>query len=95
MSEGDEALLGVVMPPDEADPDGDVFLAVVDPSHIWERAAVAVQTALEMTRERLVELRAERERVNAEVRDLVAEEELLARMARIAEGRQRAEPTDG
>lgn len=59
---------------------------------IWSGAAGAVEQALRQTRQRLVELRAERERLRVQIRELVANEEDLTRMWRIAERRQ-SEPT--
>jgi hypothetical protein len=72
MSEPD-ALTGVVMPPDDQDRE----------ERIYERARNATIQALELTREQLRDLRKQREDLNAEIKLLVDEEELLARMARI------------
>lgn len=59
---------------------------------IWSGAATAVERALHQTRQRLVELRAERARLQVEIRQLVIAEDDLTRMWRIAERRQ-PEPT--
>lgn len=76
------------VPRDDEPDDPIAFLTVVDTATIWARATAAVETALALTREQLTDRRAERERLRVEIRDLVAEEQLLTRMWRIAESRQ-------
>lgn len=49
----------------------------------YERAAEGVGQALALTKERLTMLRKQRDEINDEVRDLVAEEIMLERMARL------------
>lgn len=75
MSEPD-ALLGVVEPqlpdmPLDRDPSA------------YNDAMSRVQIALAMTQQRLAELRKQREEINAEIKLLVSEEELLERMTRV------------
>jgi hypothetical protein len=69
------SLTGVVEPPDrEATP--------------FEDARGRVQIALAMTQERLRELRKNREEINAEIKLLVDEEDLLERMSKVRKQRK-------
>jgi hypothetical protein len=51
----------------------------------YDGARKAVAFALTLTRDRLRELRANRDEINAEIKMLVAEEQLLTRMAKVQE----------
>ena len=52
-------------------------------SDAYERARAGVSASLAEVQTRLKELRAQRDEINAEIKTLVAEEELLERMERI------------
>jgi len=65
------SLTGVVTPPERE-------------GTAYEAARHHLDTAAEVTKARLVRLRADRETINAEIKLLVEEEELLSRMLRIA-----------
>jgi hypothetical protein len=65
------ALLGVVAPPED----------IEEPPFTW--ATRTAQEALERCQSRLIELRAQRSTINAEVASLVTQETALKRMVRI------------
>src|SRR5262245_52909524 len=65
--------------------DPDAVLGVVAPStSAYDSAIDFVNDSLVKTKQRLADLRKQREGINDEIRDLVADEELLERMARVA-----------
>jgi hypothetical protein len=57
---------------------------VAPPSRVFERAAHTVTSALEEVRTDLAAKRQARDDLNGQIRQLVADEELLRRMARLA-----------
>jgi len=57
-------------------------------SDAYERARESVTASLDEVRTRLKELRAQRDEINAEIKQLVSEEELLERMSRIRRDRK-------
>lgn len=67
----------------------DVPLPGMEPPQVaatpYAGAREAVKFALTITRDRLKELRANRDEINAEIKMLVAEELLLQRMAKVQE----------
>lgn len=69
-------LLGVVNPPEVTPPDRD--------ARPYEEARDQLAMAQEITQANLRQLRQQREDINAEIKLLVEEEELLTRMLRIA-----------
>ena len=77
----EESLLGVSYL--ESDPDSE-FVGVEDEAiSPYERAKQEATDALEATRQRLIDLRKAREGINAEIKTLVEEEDLLSRMAKV------------
>lgn len=85
------ALLGVVEPPL---PGPLVDLPGPAERREYATALDAVDRSLELAKHRLENLRAARDGINDEIRDLVTEVELLTRMRRVAEQpRKRKEPS--
>lgn len=84
-------LLGVVEPEEQLAMEG---MPTSPPSdrdpRPYEEARDRLAQAQAITQERLRDLRKQREEINAEVKLLVAEDELLARMLRIARADRRA-----
>lgn len=77
-----ESLTGVVAPelPD---------MPQAASTNAYEDAQKRVGEALTWTQERLRELRKQREQTNAEIKQLVDDEELLIRMSRVRKGARR------
>jgi hypothetical protein len=77
----EDTLLGVVEP----EPPGAQSADPASPSP-FEQARSEVVSALILTEQRLVDLRRQREAINAEIKTLVSEHDLLRRMSRVQIG---------
>lgn len=76
----DDTLLGTPTPTDEP---AHVAVSYVEPERAFNLARQAVSTSLDQAQAQLKSLRAKRDEINTEIRQLVAEVDLLERMARI------------
>lgn len=78
----EDSLTGVIRPVSYIVPEGEED-ETDDVQSPFERAKAEAESALIMTRERLAELRKMREVINAEIKQLVDEEDLLSRMTKV------------